>query len=168
MRSVAFGIPVSAAAFSRRSLTASMGWGVPCGQGARAALGHPQRGLPDRGHRARIPARAVTVPIAEPAALVAMKCVSVTDPGRGDRRATDLLDIWRLLADDPVAAVDVVEELARAPGNLPDFVGARLTGFFEGDPGGLIAQMAGGPGAPVSVEDVRDLWSAVIGPKLGR
>lgn len=110
----------------------------------------------------------VRLPVAEPAALIAMKCASMADPGRGDKRATDLLDIWRLLAQDPVATVNVVADLVQAPGVLPAYVRARLTGLFASDPAAFVASMATGPGAPTTTADVRDLWTAIIEPGLFR
>lgn len=108
----------------------------------------------------------VTVPVAEPGPLIAMKCIATKDPRRGDKRATDLLDIWRLLTDDPVATVGMVEQLTHAPGNVRGYVHDCLRELFENDPRSFVADMAGGPGAAVSVEDIEDLWSDVVGPSL--
>lgn len=43
----------------------------------------------DRGS----PRGPVTLPVARPSALVAMKTVAIADPKRGDKSATDLLDL---------------------------------------------------------------------------
>jgi hypothetical protein len=108
----------------------------------------------------------VTLPVARPSALVAMKTVSSADPKRGGKAATDLLDLWRLLADDPIAAVTTVEELRGAPEQLRRWVHERLTALFVDDPDGFVSRMPPGPGAVGSVQDVRDLWDGVIGPTL--
>jgi hypothetical protein len=108
----------------------------------------------------------VTLPVARPSALVAMKTVSAADPERGDKRATDLLDLWRLIADDPIATVAVIEELRLAPERLRHWVEEQLTGLFVEAPEDFVVKMAPAPGAARSVEDVRDLWSSVIGPTL--
>jgi hypothetical protein len=99
-------------------------------------------------------------------ALVAMKTVSMADPKRGDKSATDLLDLWRLLSDDPIGTVAILQELRGAPERLRLWVQERITALFDEDPGGFVARMASAPGAARSVEDVRDLWDAVVGPTL--
>jgi hypothetical protein len=108
----------------------------------------------------------VTLPVARPSALVAMKTVSIADPTRGDKVATDLLDLWRLLSDDPIATVAVLDEFHSAPRRLHLWVRARLTMLFDEEPGAFVARMASAPGAARSVDEVRDLWDAVIGPTL--
>lgn len=108
----------------------------------------------------------VTLPVARPSALVAMKTVSVADPARGDKKATDLLDLWRLLADDPIATVAVIQELLGAPERLRRWVEERLTRLFVEAPEDFVVRMAPAPGAARSVEDVRDLWDGVIRPTL--
>jgi hypothetical protein len=108
----------------------------------------------------------VTLPVARPSALVAMKTVSMADPKRGDKSATDLLDLWRLLSDDPIGTVAILHELRGAPERLRLWVQERITALFDEDPGGFVARMASAPGAARSVEDVRDLWDAVVGPTL--
>lgn len=57
----------------------------------------------------------ITLPVAKASALVAMKTVAIADPRRGDKRATDLLDVWRLLADDPIMTGQHIEEFGNAP-----------------------------------------------------
>jgi hypothetical protein len=110
---------------------------------------------------------AVTVPVGRPNALVAMKTVSAADPRRGAKRATDLLDIWRLLADDPIATVGTVRQLDEAPPPLKSWVKTQLRAYFVGDVPAFLGEMAAGPGRPGSAEEVTELWEAVIGPVLG-
>lgn len=108
----------------------------------------------------------VTLPVARPSALVAMKTVSIADPNRGDKTATDLLDLWRLLAEDPIATVATVQALHGAPELLRGWVRDQLTALFVADPGGFLADMAPAPGAGRSIEDIHELWDEVIGPIL--
>lgn len=110
---------------------------------------------------------AVTVPVAIPSALVAMKTVSAADPQRGAKRATDLLDIWRLLADDPIATVRTVQELRAAPPPLRSWVQAQLNAYFVDDVPGFIGEMANGPGRAASADEVSELWQAVLKPVIG-
>ena len=107
-----------------------------------------------------------TLPVARPSALVAMKSVSTADPARGHKTATDLLDLWRLLANDPIVAVTIVNEFRDAPERLRRWVHERLTTLFVEAPGDFVTGMTQAPGAARSVEDVRDLWEDVIGPSL--
>lgn len=108
----------------------------------------------------------VTLAVARPSASVAMKLVEAADPMRGAKLGTDLLDIWRLLAHDPIATVTIVAELRDAPDRLHRWVAQQLADLFDEDPSRLVAQMAPAPTAARSVEEVRDLWDAVIGPTL--
>lgn len=110
----------------------------------------------------------IAVPVAEPAPLIALKCVSASDHRRGHKRDTDLLDLWRLLAHDPLRSVDVVAELADAPQLLRTFVVEYLEELLHYDAVGFVRDMASGPGAAMGAEDVRDLWESVLKPELRR
>ncbi len=109
----------------------------------------------------------VTLPVARPSALVAMKTVSIADPRRGDKRATDLLDLWRLLSDAPIASAEIVEELRTAPEDLHAWVKRQLRKLFDDDPAGFRSKMAAGVGAAQTVGEIRELWQAVIEPGFG-
>jgi hypothetical protein len=110
----------------------------------------------------------VTLPVARPSALITMKTVSIADPRRGDKRATDLLDLWRLLSDDPIGSAEVlVEELRAAPVDLQVWAKNQLAALFDEDPAGFLSRMAGGVGTAQTVEEIRELWQAVIEPGLG-
>ena len=109
----------------------------------------------------------VTLPVARPSALIAMKAVSMADPQRGDKRATDMLDLWRLLSDDPIASAAILEELRSAPEDLRTWVTTQLASLFDDDPAGFLSQMAAGIGTAQTVDEIRELWEAVIEPNLG-
>ncbi|MTV27828.1 nucleotidyl transferase AbiEii/AbiGii toxin family protein [Nitriliruptoraceae bacterium ZYF776] len=109
---------------------------------------------------------AATVPVAIPSALIAMKTVSAADPRRGAKRETDLLDIWRLLADDPVMTVGTMQQLREAPPPLRNWVQAQLSGYLHHDVPGFIGRMANGPGGASSGDEVSELWQSVIEPAI--
>jgi hypothetical protein len=109
----------------------------------------------------------VTLPVARPSALIAMKTVSIADPRRGDKRATDLLDLWRLLSDDPIGSAAILEVLRAAPVDLQVWAKNQLSELFDEDPAGFLSRMAGGVGTAQTVEEIRELWEAVIEPGLG-
>lgn len=109
----------------------------------------------------------VQLPVATRGTLVAMKCVAIADPRRDERkRATDKLDLWRLLADDPIATVEALEELAAGPPRLHGWVAERLQKHLALDATDFLASMARGVGAPRDAEEVTELWTDVIGPLL--
>lgn len=108
----------------------------------------------------------VSLPVASPAALVAMKVVSSSHESRGAKRASDLLDLWRLLSDDPVRTAELLVELATAPDHLLEYTRERLDRLFSGDPADFIREMARGPGCATSVAEVRDLYDEMIQPVL--
>lgn len=108
----------------------------------------------------------VTVPTAIPAALVAMKVAAIEAPDRGDKRATDILDLWRLLSDDPVATTHLLDDLAVAPTALRTWVADRLHHHMHEGLRAFVADMASGPGAATSPDDVTDLRDALITPAL--
>lgn len=106
------------------------------------------------------------VQVASPAALVAMKATSVNDRQRGAKRATDLLDVWRLLSADIVATAGLVDDLVEAPGSLPGYVGRTLTALMRDEPARFIDDMASVRGAKPTIADVRDLWGSLLEPRL--
>ncbi len=109
----------------------------------------------------------LTLPVASPVALVAMKAVSTADPARGDKRASDLLDIWRLLSDDPLRTADLLAQLRQAPEPLVTFTQQRLHDLFVTAPSDLVRDMTRGPGAATDVAEVRELYDELIRPELG-
>jgi hypothetical protein len=109
----------------------------------------------------------VTLPVARPSALIGLKTVAIADPRRGDKRATDLLDVWRLLSDAPIKTAELMEELRAAPAELRAWVKGQLTTLFADDPANFRATMATGLGTAQTVEEIRELWAAAIEPGLG-
>jgi hypothetical protein len=55
-------------------------------------------------------------------------------PRWGDKRATDLLDLWRLLSDDPIGSAEILEELRAAPADLQVWARNQLAALFDEDP----------------------------------
>lgn len=108
----------------------------------------------------------LTIPVATPAALVAMKAVSSSDATRGDKQATDLLDIWRLLSDNPVRTAELLDALTTAPSRLLGYTRVRLEHLCSTKPGDFIRAMAAGPGRASSVAEVRQLYDDMIAPTL--
>jgi hypothetical protein len=108
----------------------------------------------------------IRLPVARPAALVAMKAVSTADPARGEKRASDPLDIWRLLSDNPVRTAELLFQLRGAPEQLQDYTRQRLLDFFVVAPGVFVRDMAPGPGSAADVREVRELYDAVIQPEV--
>lgn len=108
----------------------------------------------------------VSLPVATPAALVAMKAVSTADPARGDKRATDLLDVWRLLSDNPVRTAEMLAQLLAAPDRLVSWTRQRLQEWFADSPREFVHVMAAGPGRPAGIAEVRELWNGLIKSEL--
>lgn len=109
----------------------------------------------------------VPLPVATPAALVAMKTVSIADPARGAKRASDLLDVWRLLSDNPVRTAELLTQLRTAPEPLAGWTTRRLRDLFVAAPGDFAHDMASGPGRATDMAEVRELYDNLIGPELG-
>ena len=108
----------------------------------------------------------ILLPVARPAALVAMKAVSTADPARGEKHASDLLDIWRLLSDNPVRTAELLTQLRQAPDRLVAFTRQRLLYLFVSAPGDFVRNMADGPGGAADVSEVRELYDDLIQPEL--
>lgn len=106
----------------------------------------------------------ILLPVARPAALVAMKAVSTADPARGEKRASDLLDIWRLLSDNPVRTAHLLAQLRAAPDQLQLYTRQRLLDLFVATPGDFVRDMAHGPGGAADVREVRELYDELIQP----
>lgn len=109
----------------------------------------------------------VSLPVATPAALVAMKTVSAADPARGGKRASDLLDIWRLLSENPIRTAELLPQLHTAPDQLTAWTQQRLHHLFLEAPGNFLRGMAAGPGSATDVAEVRGLYVDLIQPELG-
>lgn len=109
---------------------------------------------------------AVTAQFARASALIAMKTISMTDPKRGDKAASDRLDLWRLLSDAPARATGALEELAEAPEQLWGWTVDVLTRSLRDDPWAFITAMGDATSSAPSVADVRDIWEAVVEPHL--
>jgi len=108
----------------------------------------------------------IQLPVARPAALVAMKAVSTADPARGEKRASDLLDIWRLLSDNPVRTAQLLSQLREAPERLQVYTRQRLHDLFVAAPGDFVRDMAEGPGGAADVREVRELYDGLIQPDV--
>jgi hypothetical protein len=109
----------------------------------------------------------LALPVATRAALVAMKSVSTADPARGQKRGSDLLDVWRLLSDNPVRTAELLAQLREAPDRLMLFTRQRLHDLFGAEPGEFVRDMARGSGSAADVAEVRELYDELIRPELG-
>lgn len=142
------------------------------GRGARAkrreATGHALRWAIDTGQNHRLvcePENArgpVTLPVAAASALLALKAIALTDPGRGKKAIDDRLDLWLLLTHDVDRAVAALEQLEDAPAPARRWAAEVLIDLLRNDPGGLLHGIGGRVGAPQSVADIADVWSAVV------
>ena len=108
----------------------------------------------------------IQLPVARPAALVAMKAVSTADPARGEKRASDLLDIWRLLSDNPVRTAQLLSQRREAPERLQVYTRQRLHDLFVAGPGDFVRDMAAGPGGAAEVREGRELYDGLIQPDV--
>jgi hypothetical protein len=108
----------------------------------------------------------ITLPVASQAALVAMKSVSSADPGRGGKRATDLLDVWRLLSDSPIATAEMLHALKSAPDRLAQWTDERMRQWFAVAPADFMRDVAPGLGEPRDVAELQELWEGLLEPGL--
>lgn len=108
----------------------------------------------------------VTVPVADVAALLAMKAIALTDPSREAKAVTDRLDLWLLLTHDLDRATAGLQQLCDAPAPARRWTAEVFVELLRDDPSDLLGQIADGFGAPRSVEDVDDVWHAVVQPHL--
>ena len=108
----------------------------------------------------------VQLPVARPAALVAKKAVSTAEPARGEKRASDLLDIWRLLSDNPVRTAQLLSQRREAPERLQVYTRQRLHDLFVAGPGDFVRDMAAGPGGAAEVREGRELYDGLIQPDV--
>jgi hypothetical protein len=70
-------------------------------------------------------------------------------------------------ADDPITSAGILEELRAAPEELHVWVTRQRTRMFDDDPAGFRSRMAAGGGTAQTVEEIRELWDAVIEPGVG-
>lgn len=109
---------------------------------------------------------AVALPVAAISALVAMKTIALTDPDRGDKAVTDLLDLWLLLSHDVALADVAIQQLCDAPQPARRWAAQVLVELLRDGPQGLLGHIADGVGAPPSVADVEDVWQALVASHL--
>lgn len=110
----------------------------------------------------------VVVPVASISALLAMKTISMKDPSRGDKVATDRLDLWLLLTRDVDRAADALRRLCDAPAPARRWAAEVLAELLRDAPDRLLTGVASGLGAPRTVADVGDVWEAVVEPHMDR
>ncbi len=108
----------------------------------------------------------VAVPVASVGALLAMKTISMTDPNRGDKVATDRLDLWLLLTRDVDRAADALRRLRDAPAPARRWAAEVFAELLRDAPDRLLTSVASGFGAPRTVADVEDVWEAVVEPHV--
>ncbi len=112
----------------------------------------------------------VTVLVARPAALVAMKLQSVMNRGAA-KEGTDLLDIVRLTTD-PTTAAAVIDELSTADDQLKADALLHARRWFHDGAARTLQRIRSIPeGAPTTADDlalVADLLSAALEPGEGR
>ncbi len=108
----------------------------------------------------------VAVRVATAGALLAMKTISLTDSGRGEKSADDCLDLWLLLVSDPNRAAEDLASLALAPAPVSRWVHQTLRSLMHEDPGSFLARTQRSPTAPHSIAEIADVWEGIVQPNL--